>query len=1287
MDNNNIEALERRYQALFSDYQAGNIEEATFIAGVDQLQFQDAWGRYWMIGAQSGTWHYYDGQAWHQADPREADNLPFMDEQGRYWQRGVKSGDWYYYNSETKEWVKPDPQGDSRPVPVFGRGGSKPRQSTSTSYQTPAYQPGAEAGSAVPQFDGELFQDDEGRYWAVGAKTGQWYFYDEMGWHPAHEFQPGGASSYPPTQPYQPSQPTPVYPNQPYYSQPPQTFYQPSQDPWAAPGYVSSPYPPTPQPAPGYVYPPQQPVYQQPAPVPQSGPIYMTPPPAGQSPQAYSAPSQPQSVTPPPAQTETPTQPVSREPEMTKAPPPPDGESQSGSWYYFDGKQWLKYSSGEPAETPPANSKMVIDQESKPAPEPKATKPKAEVKSEPVVAEFIEEDEPPVEVVDVEVITVIEPEPEVQPEPTPRLAKERTPSTPLAQVDEIEPRRARRPSEAIRSQPAPAEPQKQTRDRMPTDPGRSYAPKPRETAHEPTVVIPTGAAPSSISTPAPAGARAGSRPVQAQPRRVRENTVPMEAVPAQAPAPDRRAVTQPMPQVAAAQAARSDTMPMPTQPARKEPVQSRVVATTGQPTAKTQPKKAGYTIGDVLRAFPSTFWTAAGGVVVLIIFAVIIIGAWMLFYGGGETPGVGGVAIVQSPTPTLAAGPPNATPTLGPTPTNSPEPVTTPTAFSMTSFSNSALGFSLDYPKGWQKKEDDRSAIFSPSADGLDADKLKDIAMWIGVPADKKAAITDLLAEVLSGFPADAKTLNEGTISIASQTWTSTQIRFKNEDLGGEGIATLAVTTKDGTGYYLVAVAPAEKWNPTQPIFQEMINSFRFTAKGAAIAQATTAITGTTSMTGTPTISSSTPAAKAGTATKETASTAEATPASPSPTPTPKVTATPLVYVVQTGDSLLAIANKFGVDVDDLAAKNDLDDPGKLSLGQELIIPFTAEELAAYNSGGNTGGGSSSTVTTETEPAEAEKPASASTDTPASAEAAVSTPEKAEETETPASSGAPAAVSGRIVYPAFNLGTNSFDLWLADVATGEQTLIADGASQPAFNKDGSLLAYRSWNLDTRGIFFRDFIGGRGGQVTRFVEDGLPTWSPDGATFAFATRREGDRVPRVYRGNQEGKNDFSLNFQGEYPSTLPDGRVVAKGCLPSGDCGMFIIGSNGGGETKISTEVGDTAPSPSPDGRKIAFMSSGRGATNWEIWVMNVDGSSPVRLTQNGNNDGLPTWSPDGKSIAYLSDAEGAWSVWVMNADGSNQRRLFNLKGSPDGVVLHAKDNSKGWLEERISWAP
>jgi TolB protein len=258
---------------------------------------------------------------------------------------------------------------------------------------------------------------------------------------------------------------------------------------------------------------------------------------------------------------------------------------------------------------------------------------------------------------------------------------------------------------------------------------------------------------------------------------------------------------------------------------------------------------------------------------------------------------------------------------------------------------------------------------------------------------------------------------------------------------------------------------------------------------------------------------------------------------------------------------------------------------------------------------------------------------------------------------------------------------------MADVASGSQSVIAGNASQPAFNKDGSLFAYRSWDLGTRGIFFRDFVGGRGGQVTRFVEDGLPTWAPDGFSFALMSRREGDRVARLYRGDQLGQGDTPIGFQGEYPSAMPDGRLVVRGCLPNGDCGIFTIGPNGGGENKISGDRGDNAPAPSPDGSKIAFMSAERGAKNWEIWVMNADGSNPQQLTNNGSNDGLPAWSPDGQSIAFVSDQGGQWAVWVMNADGSNQRKLFNMNGSPDGIVLIDTNNSRGWLEERLTWAP
>ncbi len=246
----NIEALEQRYQILYDDFQAGKIDDVAFISEVDKLQFQDNYGRYWMIGAQTGAWHYYDGQSWQQVDPREADNLPFMDEQGRYWQRGVKSGDWYYHHPETGEWVKPNPDDESSSPFVYGgEQQAQEQQPSAGSYQSWLQPQNADTGPEMPSLDSELFQDDEGRYWAVGNTTGQWYFFDHEGWHPAHEFQPTAA---PQAQPYQPQTPPPnqTYYAQTYQSPPSQVSYQPVQSYAASPhqpqeiqGYAAQPQP------------------------------------------------------------------------------------------------------------------------------------------------------------------------------------------------------------------------------------------------------------------------------------------------------------------------------------------------------------------------------------------------------------------------------------------------------------------------------------------------------------------------------------------------------------------------------------------------------------------------------------------------------------------------------------------------------------------------------------------------------------------------------------------------------------------------------------------------------------------------------------------------------------------------------------------------------------------------------------------------------------------------------------------------------------------------------------
>jgi TolB protein len=63
--------------------------------------------------------------------------------------------------------------------------------------------------------------------------------------------------------------------------------------------------------------------------------------------------------------------------------------------------------------------------------------------------------------------------------------------------------------------------------------------------------------------------------------------------------------------------------------------------------------------------------------------------------------------------------------------------------------------------------------------------------------------------------------------------------------------------------------------------------------------------------------------------------------------------------------------------------------------------------------------------------------------------------------------------------------------------------------------------------------------------------------------------------------------------------------------------------------------------------------------DYEIYLMNADGSNQTRLTNNPASDGWPCFSPDGTKIAFESLRDGDPEIYVMNADGSNQTRITN----------------------------
>ena len=92
--------------------------------------------------------------------------------------------------------------------------------------------------------------------------------------------------------------------------------------------------------------------------------------------------------------------------------------------------------------------------------------------------------------------------------------------------------------------------------------------------------------------------------------------------------------------------------------------------------------------------------------------------------------------------------------------------------------------------------------------------------------------------------------------------------------------------------------------------------------------------------------------------------------------------------------------------------------------------------------------------------------------------------------------------------------------------------------------------------------------------------------------------------------------------------------------------------------------------------KIAYECYVAG--NWEIFVMNADGSQPVNLTKTPNvHEHYPQVSPDGTRICFsVDDGEGrdaVRSLYVMDIDGKNRKKLADHAREPfwrrDGKVI------------------
>ncbi|HBY62050.1 MAG TPA: hypothetical protein DEH78_19695 [Solibacterales bacterium] len=105
---------------------------------------------------------------------------------------------------------------------------------------------------------------------------------------------------------------------------------------------------------------------------------------------------------------------------------------------------------------------------------------------------------------------------------------------------------------------------------------------------------------------------------------------------------------------------------------------------------------------------------------------------------------------------------------------------------------------------------------------------------------------------------------------------------------------------------------------------------------------------------------------------------------------------------------------------------------------------------------------------------------------------------------------------------------------------------------------------------------------------------------------------------------------------------------------------------------VTSDAGlTTAPSLSGDGRLLAYASD-RASGNLDIWVQQIGGQAPIRVTADPADEMDPDLSPDGTRIVYRSEKDGG-AIWVAPALGGEPMLLVqggrNPRFSPDGQSI------------------
>jgi Tol biopolymer transport system component len=219
----------------------------------------------------------------------------------------------------------------------------------------------------------------------------------------------------------------------------------------------------------------------------------------------------------------------------------------------------------------------------------------------------------------------------------------------------------------------------------------------------------------------------------------------------------------------------------------------------------------------------------------------------------------------------------------------------------------------------------------------------------------------------------------------------------------------------------------------------------------------------------------------------------------------------------------------------------------------------------------------------------------------------------------------------------------------------------------------------------------------GGGVTQVTSgqwlDAFPAFSSEGYVY-FCSNRLRRFSPDIFRVSSKQIGAVAVIRQtpegSNYQPSVSSTGVIAFTYKPVYQGGSDQVWTLGG-ESQYPTQLREgSMPAISPDGKQIAYIGA-----DGQLWKVPINGQNPVLLTSSSTQTGgkkHPAWSPDGKHILYASNDgkdsknEPNYDIWMMQEDGTGVRQLTTNGSvddypviSPDGKYVYFVSN-RGFKE-------